>query len=70
MSIIQFPRDDFVVSPDDVLDSAKGILKKCVIIGVEDNGDLYFASSHYEPEASLLLLRGNNFLIKISGDNE
>lgn len=59
-----------VVAPDNVLEGAIGRLKKVLIIGVQENGELYCSCSHYEPEAALLLLRANNFLIKLSGDNQ
>lgn len=66
---ITLPTNIMVVHPDKVLDAAKG-LKKVVVIGVDETDWLYVASSHYEPETALLLMRGQNFLMKLLGDNE
>ena len=68
-NIINLPTNIMVVDTDSVLDAAKG-LKKVVVIGVDDNDELYMAGSHNEPETALLLMRGQNFLMKLSGDNE
>lgn len=68
-NIVNLPTTIMVVCPDDVLENAKG-LKKVVVIGVNQQDELYMAASHYEPETALLLMRGQNFLTKLSGDDK
>ena len=71
-NITEFPVPDcqLVVDPNDVLNAAINNVSKVVVIGVQKDGSLYCASSHNEAEASFLLLRAQNFLINLSGDNE
>lgn len=43
------------ISPDDVLDGARGNLTEVVVIGVGTDGSLYAASSKGQPEAMALM---------------
>jgi len=71
-NITEFPVPDrqLIVNPNDVLNAAINNVAKVVVIGVQKDGSLYCASSHNEAEASFLLLRAQNFLINLIGDNE
>lgn len=56
------------VSPTKILARASGAkLKRCVVVGVDTDGDLYFASSSGSgPEAMWLLERAKHDLLEIS----
>lgn len=43
------------LSPDQVLDGAKGNLQSAVVIGVDASGEIYVASSDGQPEAMALI---------------
>lgn len=48
--------DGYVLNIDDLLEAAKGAnLSDVVIIGTDDDGELYVASSHGRAEAMMLL---------------
>ena len=44
------------LDPDRVLEEAKGKLEGCVVIGFDDDGDLYLASSYADGGTLLWLL--------------
>lgn len=56
------------ILPKKVIENTPNDLLKVLIIGVEQNGELYVASSHVEPEAALLIMRAQNYLMRLSGD--
>lgn len=57
MNVIEFTAETFAdIDPDDVLDGAKGQLTEVLVIGRDNEGQLYLASSIADAGDQLLLL--------------
>ncbi|WP_062233203.1 hypothetical protein [Aureimonas sp. N4] len=56
--------DAFSISPDRVLQEAAGKLLSCVIVGMDEDGALYVASSEGRANAAFLMQRGIADLIQ------
>lgn len=55
--------DGFTVNPDDVLQECIGKLKTVVVVGIDEDGDLWGSASDGRPETIALLERAKARLI-------
>lgn len=47
--------DGYEIEPDKVLDAAKGQLSEAIVIGLDHDGNIYFAGTHGGPKALWLI---------------
>lgn len=64
-NIIEFTGDSLApLPPDKVLEEAIGNLKKCVVVGIDKDGEMYVAASDGEvAKITHLLSHGHRFLL-------
>lgn len=56
--------DGFKVSPDDILNCAKGKLTNLVLVGIQEDGELYIAGSEGAPQSCFLMERAKSVLVE------
>lgn len=60
----EFVGDGHVVTPENVLETAKGQLATVTVIGWAHDGTLYVAGSHGAADSAFLMACGQAFLVK------
>lgn len=63
--------EGYKIDCDQILDEAKGKLSECIVIGIDEDGDIYVAASHNSGSANMLLDCGKRFLVDLAmGETE